>query len=197
MPIVSRGTIKSDWLNIPSADTTHDALIDRFIESVSAEIEGICNQPIEQASTTWYFTGAPMRVYGNATSFILLPWTSPATLTSVASRQLPADSWVSGTGYHIVNEQGKQSLWTSGSYSAPFYRLIADVGYASIPDDIALCAYEMVKELYYETPFAAEAERFGVSAVSETDAGISISKAILSMRERVKPRLAKYIAYGI
>lgn len=192
MPIVSRAVVKSDWLNISASDTTHDALLDRMIDMVSSEIEGMCNQPIEQKAVTLYFQGNGRQAY-------TLPYTTGVTLTSLSSRMVPTDSWTNVSGAVIVEGFAglAYSVYSTGLLSANFYRLIANVGYATVPNDIALCAYEMVKELYYETPFAAEAERFGVSAVSETDSGVALSKAILQMRSRVKPRLERYIVHGV
>jgi hypothetical protein len=192
MALIERAIVKSDWLNIPSADTTHDALIDRMIAMATSEIEGICNQPILQTATTFYFQGSARNIQR-------LPYTTNVVLTSLSARMLPSDSWANVTGASIVPAVAGSvySIYSEEVLSSNFYRLIADVGYASAPEDIKLCAYEMVKELYYRTPFAAEAERFGVTAISETDAGVAITKAIVQIRQQVKPRLERYIVHGI
>jgi len=192
MALIDKSIVKSDWLNIAASDVTHDNLIDRMIGMATAEIEGICNQPIDQVSTTFYF-------HGNNRNIISLPYTTEIAVTSLSARMVPDESWTAVAGSAIV--QGHKgiafSLYSTELLTSNYYRLIADVGFSTAPEDIQLCAYEMVKELYYETPFAAEAERFGVSAISETDAGVALTKAIIQMRQRVKPRLEKYILHGV
>lgn len=190
MPIVSRALVKSDWLNIASADTTHDAMIDRLIEMVSDEIDGICNQPIQQRSVTHYFLG-------NNRQVVQLPYSTPVTLGSVAYRGSAGESWTTGTGFYAIETHGNARLFSSSGFSSKYYRLIADVGYTTVPDDVQLCAFEMVKELYYETPFAAQAERFGVGAITENESGLAFSKTLFQMRSRVTPRLHRYIWYGV
>ncbi len=190
MAIVSRAILKSDWLNIPVSDTTHDAMLDRIIEMVADEIEGICNQPIAQRSVTYYFRG-------NNRQVVSLPYSTDVTLTSVAYRNSPEDAWTTASNVYALDIYGNKSLYISEIFSASFYRMIADVGYSTIPDDVQLCAFEMCKEVYYETPFAAQAERFGVSVITENDAGMAFAKTLQAMRGRVTPRLSRYVWYGI
>lgn len=190
MAMISRAIVKSDWLNIASADTTHDAMIDRMIDMVASEIEGICNQPIESKAVTRY-------EIGNNRNSLLLPYTTAVTLSSVSSRSNPADSWVVASGFYVWPTNAGYSLHSTDGFTEPYYKIELTAGYTVIPADIQLCAYEMVKEVYYQTPFAAEAERFGVSVIGETDAGVAITKTIVQMRNRVKPRLERYIVHGV
>jgi hypothetical protein len=55
----------------------------------------------------------------------------------------------------------------------------------------------MCKELWYETPFAAQGERFGVSAINEADSGVTFAKTLIRMRSWVEPRLAPYKVYTV
>ena len=190
MAIVSRAILKSDWLNIAASDTTHDAMIDRLIDMVSEEIDGICNQPIAQKAVTRYMEG-------NNRQIMRLPYTTTVALTPVSTRSDPSEAWVVGSGYYVMPSIDGYSLYASNGFAARYYKIDLTAGYATVPQDVQLCAYEMVKELYYETPWAADAERFGVSAITETDAGVAFSKAILQMRPRVTQRLSRYIVYGV
>lgn len=188
MAIVTKEIVKSDWLKIASGVTTTDALIDRMIDAVETEIKGICNQPIDQETVTLYKNG-------NGKVTVLLPFvTVPVTLTTIETRQDPSESWTAVTGGYAYEDGGGWKLYLANGFTGVHYKFTLSVGYATndMPKDIQTCAYEMVKELYYETPYAGDAERFGVSAVSEGDSTLSFSKAILDMRPRVKQRLYRY-----
>ena len=187
MALILKAEVKSDWLNIASAETSKDAIIDRLISQVEDEIVGICGQPIEATATTLEFQGA----YGNTYP---LYYTVPVTLTTLKYRDTPADTWTAVTGDSAAFiRNGVYSLYyEDGFQSSPYFQAVMSVGFATVPDDVKLCAYEMVTELYLNTPHAMQGNRFGVSAINESEGGISWAKTITSMRARAKERLAPY-----
>ena len=187
MSLTTRSIIKSDWLNIASADTTSDALIDRLIAVVDAEIPSLCDQPIEAASKTFYLAG-------NGKRYLTLPYTVPVTLTSVAERATPADAFTTITSEVSIDEVSttRRLYRPSGWLDGYVYRVVATVGYAVVPADITVCANEMVTELYKETPFAANGSTFGVASISEIAGGHTLTKALQSMRPKVLARLLPY-----
>jgi len=186
MPLVSRAIVKSDWLNIAAIDNSKDGLIDRLIGYVDAEIKDICQQPIIQESVTAYYEGV-------RDTLLFTGYTSPVTLSTLKYRDSYGDSFASVTGTtNVVDIRGVKYIYLEDGFVNKQYEAVMTVGYASIPTVIEVCAAEMATELYLETPFAMQANRFGVTAITESEAGISISKTLQAMRARVKPRLAPY-----
>jgi hypothetical protein len=191
MSLVSRNTIKSDWLNIASVDNSKDGMIDRFIAYADAEILNICQQPIEQTSVVFTINGNAELVYNTG-------YTVPFTLTSIASRDSYADAFTSVIGTcSVLDFDGVKSLYNPNGFTSLQYQVTANIGFAVIPPIIELCASELVTELFFATPFAPQANRFGVSSITESEAGMSIGKKLVSIRERIKPRLLPFIRVSI
>lgn len=188
MAYLTKAIFKSDWIDKTSSETEADDIIDRLIPMVEAEIKSICNQPVEAETVTSYFgmTNAQAR---------LLPYTVPVTYTSLSYRDEPDDAWTAiSSGVAVFEQNGLQWLWNRDTFAQPMYKLVLSVGYAtaSVPKDIVVCGYEMLKELVYETPAAPQGDRFGVSAITEGQGGVTFSKAIQAMRPRVEQRLTPY-----
>jgi hypothetical protein len=191
MALVTRAVIKSDWLNIAAIDTSRDALIDRLIGYVDNEIKDICQQPIEQESVTVFYEGS-------RDTLLFTGYTVPVTLTSLASRDSYADNFVAVTSTtNLVDIRGNKYIFLQDGFVDREYQAVMSVGYTTVPTIIALCAAELVTELYLSTPFAPQTNRFGVTAITESEAGVSISKTLRTMRDRVKPRLAPYTRVAI
>lgn len=186
MPICSRDEIKTDYLNIALTDNTLDKTLDRFIEIAQGEIEGICDQPIIAASTTWTQAGTADRLLRTG-------YTVPMTLTAVQSRANYTDAFAAITDTaSVVDVDGVKHLATTGTWTSAQYQITATLGYATVPRVIQMCACELVVEMYYNTTHAGSGSRFGVSAISESAGGTSMSKTILAMRTRIMPRLMPY-----
>lgn len=186
MPICSRDEIKTDYLNIALIDNTLDKTLDRFIEIAQGEIEGICDQPIIAAATTWTQLGTTDRLLRTG-------YTVPMTLTAVHSRANFTDAFAAITDTaSVVDVDGVKHLATTGTWTAPQYQITATLGYATVPRVIQMCACELVVEMYYNTTHAGSGSRFGVSAISESAGGTSMSKTVQSMRARIMPRLTPY-----
>ena len=190
MSLVTRAIIKSDWLNIANGDTTSDALIDRLIAAVDAEITNICGQPLEATSQTLYI--------GPEGGFIFrLPYTVPVTLTSAAYRSAPSDAWATILGCSIFNARSLVYVHNPSGWVEPYNRIVVTAGYTTVPSDVQVCAAEMVTELYNETPFAANGSTFGVASVSEAAGGQTITRQLLAMRPKVVTRLMPYMVVSI
>ena len=188
MSLTTRQVIKSDWLNIAASDTTSDAMIDRLIAAVDAEIASICDQPVEATAKT-------IVMMGNGKRWLTLPWTSPVTLTTVEARVNPDSAWSVITSQCTTDQLSSMQRLFRSPYPwdlATHYRITATVGYSVIPADIVVCANEMVVELYNETAFAPNGSTLGIVSVSEVQAGQTVTKALQSMRPKVERRLLPY-----
>lgn len=190
MAYLSTSIVKSDWLRIESADTSMDALIGRMIAAAEDEIENLVNQPVEQQSLAIYWDGQGEQEHA-------LLYTVPVTATTLKYREDPSIAWttVDAADYAVRPRHFGKSLWYKSGF-VPFveYEFTASVGWSSgsVPADILVAGYELVKELYYETPYAGQSERFGMSAVTEGQGGTTFSKAIVRMRPYLIEKLAPY-----
>ena len=189
MALISRTVFKSDWINIGTT-TTYDAMIDRFIDSVEAEIAGICMQPIDLTTVFREFTGDGKNTH-------VLPYSVPVSITTLSTREEPTDAWTTVTGAAIFSPNGITKIYHEDGFSEPYYGVTLTVGYTTAPEDVQTCAYELCKELWLETPLAAQVERFGVSSITEAEAGVSIAKAIIRARTWVEQRLHPYKVFGV
>ena len=189
MALISRTVLKSDWLNIGTT-TTYDAMLDRFIDSTEAEIEGICGQPVDLTTVCREFEG-------DSNVWVRLPYTSPVSLTALSYRDEPDDTWTTVTGGVVFSPNGVPKIYLENRFTGSWYSATLAVGYTTAPQDVQTCAYELCKELWLETPFASQVERFGVSSITEADAGISIAKALVRARTWVENRLQPYKTYGV
>lgn len=186
MPIIDRAILKSDYLNIPSSDNSLDKTLDRWIAIAENEIEDMCGQALVAKQCTY-------NVQGTTDRLLWLGVTVPMTLVSVSSRDNWADSFVPITGTAtVVSVDGVQHLATTSDWTAPQYEIVATTGYATVPSVVQICAAELVTEIYFSSAFAPGGSRFGVSAISDSAGGVSISKTILSMRTKIEPRLRPY-----
>lgn len=187
MALILKAEVKSDWLAI--TDTSKDSMIDRLIDQVGSEIAGICDQPIEQATVTLEFSGEASNIYPTM-------FTVPVTLTTLQGRNSYGDSWttITTTTSAFQKDGGQYYLYAEDGFAQYlYYKATMSVGFATIPEDVKLCAYEMVTELYLSTQSGAmQVSRFGISAVSESEGGVTISKTLTSMRTRAQARLSRY-----
>lgn len=189
MAYLTTAIAKSDWLRIES-DNSLDALIGRFITAAEKEITNVIDQPVESETVTLTFTGSGSYQHN-------LYYHTPVTVTILRFRDTPADSWttVNASEYTVRNTPYGKALWyNNGFIEGREYEATATVGWASnaVPADIVQCGYELVKELYYETPYAGQSERFGVTAVTEGQGGTTFAKTIQRMRPLIAEKLAHY-----
>ncbi len=190
MAYLTTALAKSDWLRIEAADTTMDALIGRMIAAAEEEIEGIINQPVESTTATIYWEGQ-----GHLQQKLL--YTVPVTAVALKSRATPLDSWttIDASLYTVRKQPYGVAIWYKDYYTVNLeYEFTATVGWssASVPADIQAAGYELVKELYYETPYAGQSERFGMSIITEGQGGTTFAKTIQRMRPLIAEKLAPY-----
>lgn len=190
MAYLSTSVFKSDWLRIESADTSMDALIGRMIAAAEDEIENLLHQPVEAQALTLYWDG---QGEGEHSFFYSVPMTG----TTLRYREDPTIAWttVAATEYELRQRPFGRSLWYRHGFSRVLeYEYTATVGWASanVPADILAAGYELVKELYYETPYAGQSERFGVSIITEGAPNNVFAKTIVRMRPYILEKLAPY-----
>lgn len=190
MAYLTTAIAKSDWLRIESADTSMDALIGRMISAAEDEIDGIINQPVESTSVVLYWQGQ-----GEVEHRLF--YTVPLSAVTLKYRQDPTIAWttVSSSDYAVKKTAYGYMVWYKNAFQEDLeYEFTGTVGWSSatVPADIAVAGYELVKEMYYETPYAGQSERFGVSGVTEGQGGTTFSKAILRMRPLIQEKLAHY-----
>lgn len=189
MAYLTTAILKSDWLRIES-DTSLDNLFGRMIAAAEKELTNILDQPVEAETVTLSFVGSGSYQQN-------LYYHTPVTVTALKYRDTPTDAWttVGATEYVVRNPPYGKALWYNGGFlEGREYDVTATVGWATanVPADIVSCGYELVKEMFYETPYAGQSERFGVTAVTEGQGGTTFSKAIQRMRPILTEKLAHY-----
>lgn len=190
MAYLSTAIVKSDWLRIEAADTSMDAVIGRMMAAAEEEIEGLLNQPVESQSLSIYWDGQGEQEHA-------LLYTVPVTSTSLKYREDPTIGWttIDPALYAVRPRHFGKTLWYKDGFM-PFYEYeyVATVGWAAanIPADILVAGYELVKELYYETPYAGQTERFGVTAVTETQGVVNFTKTFQRVRPMILDKLSHY-----
>lgn len=190
MAYLSKTVFKNDWLRL-ELDTSLDQMIDRLIATAEEELESVINQPIEQQAVSLTFRG-------NNSFEHSLYYTVPVTLTSLSSRVDPLQAWAVCpiSDYALVDRPHGAGIYYAGGFNEYIeYKIVANVGWtaASIPGDIKTAGYEFMKELFNETPYAGQADRFGLSAITEGQGGTSFSKAIQRMRPIIAQKLNHYL----
>ena len=192
--------LKTNWLSIEPAETEQDTLLTMCIEKAGAIIKEICKQPIEAESVTIYFDGSTNNITANqilggegyARKEIF--YTVPITITSLSHRTLPSDSWTADTSPVIYESNNQRFVYVSGGFGYRYYKLVATIGYTDIPASVELAASELAVEIYRETQ-ATGASTLGVSSVSTTQGGVTITKAYRSVITRIMPYLSSYIIH--
>lgn len=190
MAYLSTSIVKSDWLRIESADTTMDSLIGRMISAAEEELEGILNQPVESTTVVLYWEGLGEIEHR-------LFYTVPLSGVSLRYREDPTIAWKTANSADFAVKKtayGYVVWYKNGFLENMEYEFTGTVGWSSatVPADILVAGYEIVKELYYETPYAGQSERFGLSGVTEGQGGTSFSKAILRVRPTIQEKLSHY-----
>lgn len=190
MAFLSTTTLGDEWLGYNGA-TTNAALLANAISYAEGEIVRYLNQPVLAETKTFSFRG-------NGTARVILPYLTCVTLTTLTERSDVTDSYVAVDGTPVVYEEGLLFyLHADGVFAkGTQYKATLSAGWATIsdiPDDIIISGYELAKEVVLQTVKGAIGpDRFGLSAISEGEGGISISKAIVSQTDRMRKRLSKY-----
>lgn len=190
MSVTSVANLKAYWLNIAEADTTHDTLLGVLLLQAESLAKDICHQPIAQESVTYEFRG-------NGLQSFLLPYVKvPVALTTLKYRALPSDTYATDTGGTVYKLDHLHRIYHSTGFTYTMYEAVLSVGYtsATCPPSLVEVISEMVKELFALTGKEDSNERFGVSSVSKSEAGLTTTVAFKDLRESFKAKLAPYIA---
>ena len=189
MAWLSTTILADQWLGY-NGSTTNATLIDMAVDMAEGEIERYLNQPVVAQSKDLFFGGAGRACH-------VLPYTTAVTLSTVLYRNEPQDSFTPVSGTPAVYQDGL--LWfldADGIFAKGVqYKATVTAGWASgdIPDDVKLSGYELAKEIVLETVKGQIGpDRFGLSAITEGEGGVSLSKAIVQQVDRMRKRLGKY-----
>lgn len=159
-------------------DTTFDAWLTDAVAMVSQEVVEFCNQPLAQGSRTVIFDG-------NGAAWKTLPHFPVTSITSLSTRGSITTAWaaVATTDYELdtTPESGAAfRVYAPGGYTvgARNYKIIYVSGYAEIPDDVRRVVVEKVALLWKDSMRAGGESRLGVTNISHSTGGGSVSKGI-------------------
>ena len=182
--IVTLDEIKTVWLNTTS--TEHDTQLNILIAQASSMVKDLCRQPIEQESITLYFNG------DNATKKDL-PYTSDITVTSLAYKVSETETsytTISSSDYFLE----RSTLYLPDTFKEARYRLVLEVGYATIPSAIVSACSELVVWLYSRTNLNGSST-IGLLQDAQTSGGMTQTKVYKDLVKDLESRLAPYTIF--
>jgi len=196
-------SFKLNQFKMDSVQTEQDDILTDCLTAASKMIADYCDQPLEQATETIYFSARSVgaerltdaeRILG-APGYAIkeVYYTVPVTSPVLYSRNLPTDSWASAGGTVVVYKDGYvNKVYSSAGFTSTFYKLVLTVGFASneIPDSLRLAAEQLAAEIYKMSQSGES--RLGVSSISITQGGLTSTKYFTSVFERIKPHIDLY-----
>ncbi len=103
MALLTVTELKANWLNI--GDSSQDTRLQALINQAGAMIDGICKQPVVQATGPYDFIGSHHQTQ-------LLPYTVTTTLSSLQYKEDVLDAaWTTATGAIIVKADGVYQVY--------------------------------------------------------------------------------------
>ena len=187
MALLTVTELKANWLNI--GDSSQDTRLQALINQAGAMIDGICKQPIVQATGPYDFIGSNGQTQ-------LLPYTVTTTLLSLQYKEDVLDAaWTTATGAIIVKADGVYQVYYEDGLTYPVWRANVTVGYtdATCPYDIKSVCGEMVLELFKNTDFSGRENRLGLQSVASAEGGTTTTTIYKDLTARFRSRLAPYI----
>lgn len=187
MALLTVTELKANWLNI--GDSSQDTRLQALINQAGAMIDGICKQPIVQATGPYDFIGSHHQTQ-------LLPYTVTTTLSSLQYKEDVLDAaWTTATGAIIVKADGVYQVYYEDGLTYPVWRANVTVGYtdATCPYDIKSVCGEMVLELFKNTDFSGRENRLGLQSVASAEGGTTTTTIYKDLTTRFRSRLAPYI----
>ncbi len=179
-----------EWLNIPTATTTSDAILQRLVTNISAQMQTWMSRNIKQASYTETYNGSgtPMQALRNT------PILSVQSL-AINGVVVPQASTPTSYGYlfdenllYLVGAIFPQSTYfgQGGSFPQNAQNVVVSytAGYAEVPADLAQACIEWVGYAYRSR------DRIGMS--SGAIAGQSVGYITGTMPDSVKSAIQQY-----
>lgn len=188
MALVSKQTVKQ-FLGIALADPTYDAAFDQWISEAGTVIATACRQPIESTTKTAH------RFSGNGRDTWTLPFFPVTAASALQERQSIDGDWttVDTDTWEFVNVEGYYLHYPTGfAKGRGNYRVTFTHGYTATPDDIEQVAREMVAHVFQQSPSAGGDARFGVSGITKSKEGTSITTAFLDLNPSWRQKLEPY-----
>lgn len=162
MNLVTRAVVKA-FLEIPTATTTYDSLIDSLITQCSKRAETFCNRLFEKTARTQKFNAGRKDIFLPA-----YPIDSTATLTVI----LDEETLTVNDDYYVYNDEGWIEFFSTPSYIEPQQISITWTGgYASdaVPDDLQYAVMLQVAFMFRRR------KDLGVSSISLPDGSMSVN----------------------
>lgn len=199
--LTTLANFKRDYLDRESIYTDQDNTITTAILSAGSFVRTYCKQPVEQESVDYYFSGsgasplslsAQLLGAAGTSDNIGLPYTVPVSLTSLSYKVAPSDSsWTSITGATVYKSADLYRVYYSGGFPFRLYKAVLSVGYATVPDDVIAAASQLA--LYFLKEGQTQGDsRAGVSSVTTSQGGVTVTQAYKNVVQQVAPTLDRY-----
>jgi len=201
--LTTTAALKANYLNIDPLDTERDDVITACIEQACSIMKGTCNQPLEQETVDFYFTGfstnanlSTQLLGGNGYATKTVPYTVPVQLSALYHRSLPTDAWAAESGATLFVSNLQNQIYTASGFGYNLYRAVLQVGYTTIPDELVYVASELAVYIWNETLVSNEG-RAGLTSKAITQNNITTTRAFADVMKRMQPILSAYTVYPI
>jgi len=183
--MISLSEVKN-YLNLSTVDAPRDAILTTYIGYASSLVEKWCQTPIKAVAKDFYFRGLN-------SEYKYLPFVQINTLTSTSYRDHPGDSWTALTCYLTIID-GVYNLYNPDRFTKNEYKVVLNVGFATIPDDIKLVCTEIVSTIWNESNKGTDGiGRLGISQHNTTNLnGMIQNTTFKDLTMKWKDDLRKY-----
>lgn len=159
-----------DFLEIPTADTSQDAKVERFINAASSAIENYCSRKFKSQTFTEYHDGRQ----SNSILLQQYPATKPTVVAIDGTWAFDSTSELNSNDYDVL-ENGwltlRSSVFPRGNRNI---KVTYVAGYSTIPSDVSEACLMLVEYFYMHR----NDRRSGVKSKSKNGENISYMETI-------------------
>lgn len=181
-----------EYLNIDTADTTYNTIIDNLIKVVKSQLTSMLGWNAELHSEDVNFAGNNSIVYNFQIPYInslnSLEYKSNILDTSYTS--------ITNTEYKLLYINSVYKIYYNSSFTLDtLYKANVTIGYdtTTIPYEIWQVLREMAAIIFKEGNFSdSKSARLGIGTLNENIMGVTSSTQFIDLRNRWKKDLQKY-----
>ena len=189
--MITANNIK-EYLNIDTADTTYNTVIDNLIKVVKSQLISMLGWNAELHSEDVFFAGNDSTVYNFTIPFV-------NSINSLSYKTSPLDSSytiIANTQYVLLNINSVYKVYYDSNFTLDtLYKCNVTIGYDTItvPYEIWQVLREMAAIIFKEGNFSdSKSARLGIATLNENIMGVTSSTNFIDLRSRWKKDLQRY-----
>lgn len=189
--MITTNNIK-EYLNIDTADTTYNTVIDNLIKVVKSQLISMLGWNAELHSEDVFFAGNDSTVYNFTIPFV-------NSINSLSYKSSPLDNsyvTIANTQYTLLNINSVYKVYYESGFTLDLlYKANVTIGYdtTTIPYEIWQVLREMAAIIFKEGNFSdSKSARLGIATLNENIMGVTSSTNFIDLRNRWKKDLQRY-----